>query len=189
MAKRKSNTSQLGLRGKDINELRSLALRFLGLSLADANALDKPTLISQLSQASSGIPALDREIRKADVAFKPSFYVMVLAPKDYIKPSRDSAFSLLNQEFFEINDRLSSRSPVSTYKEFRVERLIEHSKDTIEMHLTWQRIHWYWRPVDVSMSHIYELQFGFAILDFASRKAIVACHNENECRTIRVSSQ
>jgi hypothetical protein len=174
----------LGLRGKSIEELRILARKYLQISPDDLSALDKPSIMSLLSSAISKSDQLAIEIRKAQIAFKPSFYLMILGLLDKRFPSKRTASEKLRKVLEGINLGLAKRGKHPPYANFKLEKLVEHDSKVIEIHVSWERIHWYWRPSDVSMAHIYELQFGFIIIDPQSRKTMIACHTEFERKTL-----
>lgn len=106
---------------------------------------------------------------------------MILTIKNHILPSKDEAIRLLNSNFVK---QSNSKYKVPSNKDFRVFDLIEHDEGIIEIHISWNKVHWYWEPTSISKKHIYEFQFGLVILDLKSHKAIITCHNTHERRTI-----
>jgi hypothetical protein len=109
---------------------------------------------------------------------------MVLNPHDNIAISPQKAKELINKLITTTDSGLSVQKEASPYKEFRVEEVIENINGLIELQFTWQRAIWYWEPTNVSLEHIFELQFGFAVLNTHARKAIIACHTEHERKNI-----
>ncbi len=169
---------KLALRGTQIDELRDLAARFITPETEAVHTLDWNQLISLLSRNLDQNSALSEAIGQRPISFKPSFYLMVLAPGSGNRPSQEVAISNLERGFSKQEKLVSNLPGIPARKGFEVVDLIESDRDTVEIHLTWHKIHWYWEPTEVTRSHIYELQYGLIILDFISRKAIVACHTE-----------
>ena len=180
MAREALGTFTLGLRAKKVDELRAIAARHLGRSPEEVYTLGKHSLIAELSQAANDNPQLARELKgaQAAIAIKPSFYMMILAPKEGARPPISSAQTQLAHALERLNADLR-RQEVPTYKDFRGQ-IVESGKDVAEAQFTWQRIHWYWDPDGIVYKHLYELQFGFAVLDFADLKAMITCHTLKE---------
>lgn len=177
------NLISLGLQGKRIEELRSLAERFLDISATEINSFEKSSLIKILSESSLSNDDLEEELKKTEIAFKPSFYVMFIS-NEQSNPSITDALQGLNKEFEKYKFDSSSKFTSPTYKNFRVSNIKYHKSGPIEIHFVWERIHWYWNPINISKQNIYEFQFGLAILDYASNKGIIACHNIKERKII-----
>lgn len=182
MLKKDSKAFNLGLKGKSVDDLRTLAIKYVGINPLEASSIDKNELLNLLTVEVNNNTRLEREVKKASVSIKPSFYIMVLTPKARNILSLSRAKSKLQEELGRIGEK--EKDEASIYRGFTVEDAIEHSKDVLEFQFTWQHIHWYWEPIEVSLKHIYEFRFGFAILDFKSRKAIIACQTEQERRFI-----
>jgi hypothetical protein len=183
MKNKESNEFNQVLKGKSAAQLRELAIKFCGVSRLDAMKLDTNQLLHRLTAGPSRNPLLERELRKADVSIQPSFYVMVLAPKGNNQLSLEQAEERILRHFME-KDRKRKRTEVPAYKDFNIEESIEHPGGELEFQISWQHALWYWEPVTVARQHIYEFRFGFAILDFAGRKAIIACQSEQERKDI-----
>jgi len=183
MTERRESQVVLALRGKNVEELRSLAHRFLDADLEWAASLSKDSLQQRLSEAASEVPGLVREIKRSAVAMKPSFYVMVLAPGEAKRPSPRSTRQMLRMSLARLDEPLRGEDNVPAYRGFRVER-VQQTDKVVEIELSWDRVHWYWGAEDVVRKYVYEFQFGFAILDFGSRKAILACHTDHERRAL-----
>ena len=178
MAQKVLGTSILGLRSKGVDELRAIALRYLAGSSDDIASLDKQSLISELSRAASNNAALTQEL-KGSITIKPSFYLMILAPKDAKKPSVKQAQIQLRTALNKLNTGLNKGTEVPAYKNFHFEDIVERDKNIIEIQFTWERIYRFWSP-EIVYEHIYELQFGYAILDFGVCKAVITCHTLKE---------
>lgn len=176
----KDSQASLALRGKKIEELQELAIRFLKKPASEARGQDKQDLMSELSNAVAENTSLRRELRKTNVTTKPSFYLMVVGTKHAPGLSRRTVRKRLATELGKLNVDLKRRGSVPPYTGLRIEDIIQPSDDLLEAQLSWQRVHWYWKPDDLSYQHIYELRFGFVVLDFGERKAIVACQTQQE---------
>jgi len=179
------NTYNLVMRGFDVTELRKLAHKYLDdLSWEEIESLDKLSLISNLSNLASQNKKLSQEMRKSSISMKPSFFLMVLNPQGIITIPTRKAKELINKLITGPDLGLHAHKEVAPYKEFRVEEVVENSSGLIELRFTWQRAIWYWEPMNVSLEHIFELQFGFVVLNIHARKAIIACHTEHERKYI-----
>lgn len=175
-----TTTANLGLRGKSIDDLRALATQFLDIPATELLAKDKLSLIADLTQAASENKELAREIKKIEVAVKPSFYLMVFVPNVAEILEASGAKRKIQRLLDEENRKFENNPGEISYKDFQVQKIVLHEQSVVEAHFTWQRIYWYWSPEDFSLSHIYELQFGFAALDFSTRKGLIACHTSQE---------
>lgn len=183
MPKHNSKSFNLGLKGKNIDELRMIAVKFASVSVSDSNQMDKNGLLNLLTMEVEHNPRLEREVKKSSVSIKPSFYLMVLTLKVSNKLSLAKAKLKIEEQFQKNNEEGRDKTPI--HRGFALEDAIEHSMDVLEFQFSWQHIHWYWEPMEVSLNHIYEFRFGFAILDFKSRKSIIACQSEIEREFIR----
>jgi hypothetical protein len=67
----------------------------------------------------------------------------------------------------------------SGLKNLQVQLTSESQADVIEVFLTWHSSYSYWAPT-FAMSQVEQLEFGFAVLDYRVRKAILACHKLKE---------
>ncbi len=90
------------------------------------------------------------------------------------------ALGQLRERFEAVNAVLEGREGWPHRRGFAAEDVRKVADGVIEIWFTWQRFHGYWRPGDFAKTHVYEAQFGLVILDFNSRKAIVACHDQKE---------
>ena len=172
-------SSKLALRGKSKEELKILADTFLpdeGLREAD-----KLRLVEALSQEAGTNQELGAELAASEIAIKPSFYLMLFQPLggDGV-PEPEVALAGLRARLRTAAVAAEGRDGLPSRKGFAAEDVREVAEDVVEIWFTWQRFHGYWRPDDFSKTHVYEAQFGLAILDFNSRKAIIACHDRKE---------
>jgi hypothetical protein len=170
--------SKLALRGKSKTELEVLASRFL--SAEEARDLDKGRLVEALSLAADENQELAQELANSEIAVKPSFHLTLLDPLGEQVPARNGAFEELRSVLDDLNANLNMGQDLPPHTGFRVEEVTEVESILFEVRFTWRRIHWYWHPDDFSRRHIYEARFGFALLDFRGRKAIISCHDRKE---------
>lgn len=171
--------SKLALRGKSKEELGNLAETFLpdeGLREAD-----KLRLVEALSREAGTNRELAAELGASEIAIKPSFYLMLFQPLGGEGvPEPGVALEGLRARLGSAAVAAEGRNGLPSRKGFAAEDVREVAEGVVEIWFTWQRFHGYWRPGDFSKTHVYEAQFGLAILDFNSRKAIIACHDRKE---------
>ena len=173
-------TATLALSGKSKNDLRSLALKYLSIEYDEIRSFDRNQLISELSNAASKNSDLQDEIAEDAISVKPSFFLMHTVKREQFKLQHAELTEQLNEAFKLISMQLSRQKGRSVYKDFEVERVDVHGGRILEIHLTWQQIHWYWKAKPVQLAHVYELKFGLAILDVLSEKTLIACHHVKE---------
>lgn len=178
-----SNLHSLALREKSITDLRTLAGKFTGLTADQIQAADKVDLIAELSDAAATDGKLARELKKSEIAIKPSFYLLAVSEAGPGIPVAKTAKGRLDAEFQKLNAGLVGSRSTPPIREFSVEHVDHGTAEVAEIHFTWQRALSYWSP-DVKLERVYELQFGFGVLDLKERKGIVACHTEAERDTI-----
>jgi hypothetical protein len=176
----KQNKRALALKGKTIEQLRQLAERFLKLPPDLINRVDRQRLLEELSAAVATSPNLARELGKSIVTIKPSFYLMAVTPRANVAPSEQAIRTALRAQLTRLNERLNKASGNPSPREFTLEELTIKDDHVVECSFLWQRIHWYWAPDTVDLRHVYELRTGLAIIDFQSRKALIACQTETE---------
>jgi len=174
-----SNVHNLALREKSVSELRALAALHTTLKPEEIEAADKVDLVAALSEEATTNGTLARGLKKDGIAIKPSFYLLSINEAKTDLPTERTASNRLNAEFMRISAQLENHRGVPTLKAFAVEHVDHTSKAIVEVHFTWHKALFYWSP-EVTLETVYELQFGFAILDLQQRKAIVACHTETE---------
>jgi hypothetical protein len=167
-----------GLRAKTIGELRVLAQECIAES-SDYSRMNKSGLIAVLSEAAGSNAALAERIGQVKITIKPSFYLMMLGLHQDAIPDEATAMTALARALNEENASLEQAEKDPVYKGFQVNGLM-HEDKRIEVRFTWQTIHWYWSPEDVVLKPIYELQFGFALLDFNTNQAMLICHTHQE---------
>lgn len=178
-----SNLHSFALREMPLAELRALSTQHAVLAPEQIDASDRTDLIAALSEAAATDGKLARDLKKSDVAIKPSFYLMAITEAGASLPSPRTAKKRLDEQFDQLNSGFTRNRGTPSIKEFAVEHVDHGSAEIAEIHVTWQRSLSYWSP-KVKLERVYELQFGFGILDFKDRKAIVACHTETERDTV-----
>jgi hypothetical protein len=170
----------LKLKDESIEGLRRLARRFLEIDAQAADAMDRNQLISELSKRIGTSTGLTRALSSRSVKLKPSFYLMTLSqplPRALTTRSlRASIRPVVNS----INVAIKEKRGVPSRKSYQLTDLEIHDDGTVECHYTWQSVIWYWAPETVTLTNIYELNFGFVLVDPASNKAIISCHTVEE---------
>jgi len=156
------------LRGRDINELRSLAERFLQRTGPEISQMTKGDLINELSEAARRDKGLSGELRKGAISLKPSFYLMRFS--DDAKIPVSLAARQLNQY---LQDRASG------LKNLEVQLVNEVESGLVQVVFTWQSPFRYWAPT-FTMMQVEQLEMGFAVLSYQDRKAVVVCHTLRE---------
>jgi hypothetical protein len=169
---------KLALRGKSKEQLAALAVRYLPVE--EVQGADRFRLIEALSRTASTNEQLAAELAESEIAIKPSFYLMLLDPSGENASAEVAALERLRSILSVLNTELERTQDLPHYKGFAAEEVHQVAEGVVEVWFTWQRAHGYWHPDDFSRTHIYEAQFGLAILDLNSRKAIVACHDRKE---------
>jgi hypothetical protein len=178
-----TNLHHLALRDKSVGELRTLAEDHRVMPADQIQSADKFALLTALSDAAATNGPLARELRKTEIAFKPSFYLVAVSGAKQGIPTPRTAKSRLDLECRRISAGLSRDWSMPTLREFAVEHVNHGSTDIAEVHFTWQRALSYW-SAEVKLERVYGLQFGFVVLDLGERKGIVGCHSETERDTI-----
>jgi hypothetical protein len=178
-----SNLHNLALREKSVGYLRALAGDYTSMPADQIQAAEKVDLVAALSEAAATNGRLARELKKSDIAIKPSFYLLAVSEVGSSIPTSRTAKNRLDSEFQRVNAGLVSDRSTPPIREFTVEHVDHERADVAEIHFTWQRALSYWSP-EVKLERVYELQFGFGVLDLKERKGIVACHTESERDTI-----
>lgn len=179
-----NNPAILKLRGKSISDLREIAEKHL--------ILDENIDISELSQSdltdliAKDIPKnreLRNEVNRLSYSFKPSFYLMFIGEKYGVDESNIKSVELRLRKVLGDNNNLIQRKTNPSIKEYRLESFRELEKNVFQLDFTWQKIHWYWAP-EYDFKNVYELQFGLAVIDLNTKKAIITCHNKKEKESI-----
>ena len=142
MGKIQKQDTTLSLRGKNIYELRDLALRYIRKPLEEIISLDRQSLISLLSRTASSNLALSRQLKKFTVYIKPSFYLMVVSLKSQKLPSMKLANVQLKDAAQRVNKTIAGNTATPNNKDFQVENLTKRSENVFEFTFTWNRIHW-----------------------------------------------
>jgi hypothetical protein len=170
----------LKLKDESIEGLRRLAQRFLEIDALAADSMDRNQLISELSKKLGSSPGLTRALSNRSVNLKPSFYLMTLSqslPRALTPRSlRASIRPVVNA----INVAIKQKRGVPSRKSYQLTDLTIHADGTVECHYTWQSVIWYWAPETVALTNVYELNFGFVLINPGSKKAIISCHTVEE---------
>lgn len=160
--------AHFSLRGRGIEALRALGSQFLRRADSEIAQMSKTDLISELSEAAGGNKQLSKELRKSSISIKPSFYLMRFS---------DDPKVLLTSARLKLNRYLQQHS--RGLKSLQVQLTDEPQTDVVQVFLTWHSSYNYWAPT-FAMEQIEQLEFGFAVLDYRVRKAIIACHTVKE---------
>jgi hypothetical protein len=182
-----SRTLNLVLTSESIDELRALAGRFTQLDKEKIKTMDRNSLIFDLSKELDRSPGLGRELRSRKLSIKPSFYLMALTEGPAAVLSKQEMKRRVRAILNELNDQLKRRKDFPSRKAYKLESLELGARDVIECQYTWQSIIWYWHPETVTLDKIYEFNVGYVLIDLASRKALIACHTEEERESLSKS--
>ncbi|WP_299363338.1 hypothetical protein [Winogradskyella sp.] len=168
--------STLKLKSQSIEDLRILLNDLNILLFEDSEGKSKSELITLIEEKLSKNKTLKSRIDNLNYSFKPSFYLTFIKDKSsysqdlVTKRKIESKLKLLNQE------KDTERYPaIRSYQLFEVNK----TKDIIELHFLWHKIHWYWNT-NYKLANIYELNYGLALIDLKSNKAILSCHTKKE---------
>jgi hypothetical protein len=156
--------AHFSLRGRSIDELRSLANQFLEKTDSEIGQMTKPELISELSDEAAGNKRLSGELRKDGISIKPSFYLLRFSDdaKISLNLARQQMARFLHQGSGGLNN-------------LQVQLADEPEADLVQVFLTWHSSYNYWTP-SFAMKQVEQLELGFAVLDYKVRKAIIVCH-------------
>jgi hypothetical protein len=160
--------AHFSLRGRKIEELRSLADQFLGKSGPEVIEMTKLDLIGELSEEAAENRQLSKELRKGAISVKPSFYLLRFS---------DDAKIPLGSARQQLSRYLQQHS--SGLKNLQLQLVDEPDTGLVQVFLTWQSLYNYWAP-SFAMERVERLELGFAFLDYRVRKAIVVCHSVKE---------
>jgi hypothetical protein len=160
--------AHFSLRGRGIDELRDLGAKYLGREDSELEQMTKTDLIGALSDAAADDKNLSRDLKKSSISMKPSFYLMRLSGEPKIALS--SAKQRLNRYLQQHSRGL---------QDLQIQLTHEPQVDVVQVFLTWQSSYTYWAPT-FAMAKVDQLEFGFAVLDYRVRKAILACHTIRE---------
>lgn len=168
--------STLKLRSQSIDELRTLLNDSNILLLEDSEGKSKAELITLIEEEISESKKLKSQIDKLNFSFKPSFYLTFIKDKSsynaklVTKTKIEAKLKLLNQE------KDTEKHPsIRGYQLFEINK----TKEIIELHFLWQKIHWYWNT-NYKLANIYELNYGLALIELEHNKAIISCHTKKE---------
>lgn len=165
-------TESLRLKGMNLPELKGLLRSYSSLSEDEINKLSQQDLIEEILALSKVNPELKGKVDSTSISLKPSFYLLI------IEQDKVGTQKLDIKSFFkslEENNKMLLGIKNPMFKNFRLVEQKKLTKNTYEFKFTWQHIHWY-LDYDLNQKNIYESDFGFSIIDFSSKKAIVTCH-------------
>jgi hypothetical protein len=160
--------AHFSLRGRSVEELRSLAETFFERIRPEISEMTKGDLIDELSKIAAQNKRLSAELRKGAISLKPSFYLMRFS--DGSKISRDVARLQLDQYLM---DRASG------LKNLQIQLVEELKPDSVQVFLTWQASLRYWAP-GFTVKQVEVLKIGFVVLSYGERKAVIVCHTLKE---------
>jgi hypothetical protein len=174
MKKELAITHRLALRGKNVEQLRELAGRYLTI---EPSATPAKELTEKLSAAATKDPNLARELGESPISLKPSFYLMIatLAETGDIAKKAQQKSAVF---FDKVNEKLKKASEPAL-KDFQVITVSRRSPGIVEMQVTWHQIMRYWSTSAV-LEHVYTLRLGFVFIDAATSKALICCHSVSE---------
>ena len=163
-----------------IEQLRYMAVRNLDYSIEGVQLKNKSELVSDLSSKAALNLSLRREINKLGVSIRPSFFLVNIVPENEI-PELDKGLiaQQISRNIHVINTSISNQSGFPSPKNINFENIERNQYGLIEVQFTWQRIHWYW-DTNVEYKHIYELRYGYAILNFEMLRGMLICQTQNE---------
>lgn len=174
MKKELTITHRLALRGKDVEQLRDLAGRYLNI---DASNTPAKELTERLSAAATKDPHLSRELGESPISLKPSFYLMIAT-----LPNKGDIANLARQRaavfFNKVNAKLE-KAKTPPLKDFQVTGVSKPTPEIVEIQVTWHQILRYWSTSAV-FEHVYTLRLGFVFVDAATSKALICCHTVSE---------
>jgi hypothetical protein len=174
MKKELTITHRLALRGKNVEQLRDLAGRYLDI---DPSRTPGKELTERLSAAATKDPNLSRELGESPISLKPSFYLMIATlpnTGDIAKVAQQRATVF----FDKVNAKLD-KAKTPPLKDFQVTAISKPAPGIVEIQVTWHQIMRYWSTSAV-LEHVYTLRLGFVFIDSATSKALICCHTLSE---------
>jgi len=167
------NVSSFKLKGKSTTELKDLLREYSTLDEKVIGTMSQGDLIGELQKISFENKKLSELIDSSKISVKPSFYLL------YLEEDNDSTTKLNLKNLFKhlerYNNEQLSESKNPAIKSFKLIDYRKISDSTIELQFTWLKIYWYLNH-KLDIDKIYEANFGFVIIDFESKKAIITCH-------------
>ena len=173
--------SILNLRGSDFSAITEIVKTHTDLSHEELSKIlnDKSELTAEAVRLIENKPSLRSELRKLVPKFKPSFYLMFIGLQGDLKQSNPKSEKLRFEKAFALeNEHISKAKLNPSIREFKL-REINISGDTVEIQFTWEKIYWFWSP-SFDFKRIYQLEFGFAVIDLYKSKGVITCHTLNE---------
>ena len=141
MKKELTITHRLALRGKDVEQLRDLAGRYLSIDPSNTPAKE---LTERLSAAATKDPQLSRELGESPISLKPSFYLMIAT-----LPNKGDIAKIAQQRaavfFDKVNARLE-KAKTPPLKDFQVTAVSKPTPEIVEIQVTWHQILRYSAP-------------------------------------------
>lgn len=171
-----NSLSTIKLKSLSMEGLKELLIQTKDYSIDDLENKNNSELITLIEAKIDSNQKLKSQLGKLDFSFKPSFYLT------FIKDKADYSKSLVTKKKIELKlNLLNNEKDTEKYPPIRGYQLFEINKsdDIIELHFLWQNIHWYWNP-SFKLSHIYELNYGLALIDLKNNKGIISCHTKQE---------
>ena len=171
-----NSLSTIKLKSLSIEDLKELLIQTKEYSIDDLENKNNSELITLIEAKIDSNQKLKSQLGKLDFSFKPSFYLT------FIKDKTDYSKSLVTKKKIELKlNLLNNEKDTEKYPSIRGYQLFEINKsdEIIELHFLWQKIHWYWNP-SFKLSHIYELNYGLALIDLKNNKGIISCHTKQE---------
>ena len=165
----------------EITKLRLYAEKYLEY---DKNSLEKKRkseLISELSAISSTNQEFKKILRQLKIKIRPSFFLVnLITSKDFSFSKKDNEVSeLLKSNIENFNFTKSKGNKTPSPKNLTLESFRNIDNRFLEFDFSWHRIHWYWNQ-NIVYDSVYEIKFGYVIIDFKSKLAIIICQNQNE---------
>jgi len=172
----KTELNTIKLKGLSTDELKEILIdsgNHVSDNLSNKSNSELITLIEHEAKADA---ALQKRLSKLQFSFKPSFYLTYIEDKSTYNKRRVTKTKIEAQLALINADKNTEKyPPITGYQLFDIKK----SDDLIELHFLWQKIHWYWSP-KFQLSHIYELNYGLALIDLKTNKAILSCHTKQE---------
>jgi hypothetical protein len=171
-----NSLSTIKLKSLSVEDLKELLIQTKEYSIDDLEKKNNSELITLIEAKIDSNQKLKSQLSKLDFSFKPSFYLT------FIKDKTDYSKSLVTKKKIELKlNLLNNEKDTEKYPSIRGYQLFEINKsdEIIELHFLWQKIHWYWNP-SFKLSHIYELNYGLALIDLKNNKGIISCHTKQE---------
>ncbi len=172
----KSALNTLRLKSLSNEELRQILIETGNHVQDELKNLNTPEIITLIEAEAESDERLKTKLSKLEFSFKPSFYLTFIEDKSSYSKRR-----VTKRKIEEQLSNLNAEKDTEKNPSIREYQLFQANKtdNYVELHFLWQKIRWYWSPQFV-MSNIYELNYGIAIIDLETNKAIISCHTKQE---------